>query len=170
MKKQLLFILIACILSIIAYLGYQSYRTIAAKKVFTEQIKYLPKPAIFQWLGKSAVSNDKPTIVLFFSPDCEHCQYEAQAIFKQKDAFANINLWWVSVADSSAIKQFAKTYHLEELPNNYLARLPVEKVVQTFGSISVPHIFIYDGNEVLQKEFRGETKIETILKYANPPQ
>ncbi len=169
MKKQLLITLIIFILAVLSYFGYQSYQKIEAKKVFTEQIKHLPQPSAFQWMDKQAVSNDKPTIVLFFSPDCEHCQYEAKAIVEKKNEFATINLWWVSVADSSAIMKFSKTYGLENLPNNYLAHLSVEKVVQTFGSVSVPHIFIYDKHQILQKEFRGETKIEALLKYINLP-
>lgn len=154
MKKQLIFTLLACI----SFLGLQIYKKIEAKKVFNEQIKQLPKTTSFQWIGKSAVSNDKASVILFFSPDCEHCQYEAQAIVAKKNEFANINLWWVSVADSTAMMKFSKTYGLNNLNNNYLAHLSAEKVYQTFGSVSVPHIFIYNKHNVLQKEFKNINK------------
>jgi thioredoxin-related protein len=166
MKKTLLLSIIVCILAVLAYFGFQIFQKIEAKKAFTEQIKYLPKPATFQWIGKSAVTNENATIIFFFSPDCEHCQYEAKDILKQKDAFSSVNMWWVSVADSLTIKQFVKTYGLENLPNHCFASLSVEKIVQTFGSVSVPHIFIYDKHQVLQKEFKGETKVEALLKYS----
>ena len=165
MKKALLIAIIACFLVVLAYFGCQIYHKIEAKKVFTEQIKRLPKQTNFQWIGKPAPSNDAPTVVLFFSPDCEHCQYEAKDIFKQKDTFLGVNLWWVATADSAEIKQFSKTYGLEKLPNHHFAKLSGEKVVQTFGAVSVPHIFIYDETGTLQKEFRGETKVEALLKY-----
>lgn len=169
MKKQLLIILILIILAVVSYFGFQSYQKIKAKKVSNEQISQLPKTTSFQWIGKSAVSNDKASVILFFSPDCEHCQYEARAIVAKKNEFTNINLWWVSVADSTAIMKFSKTYGLNHLSNNYLAHLSAEKVYQTFGSVSVPHIFIYNNHKVLQKEFKGETKIDAILKYTNSP-
>ncbi len=165
MKKLLLIAVIACFLAILTYFGSQIFQKIEAKKVFSEQVKHLPKSSTFQWIGKQVPSNETSTIILFFSPDCEHYQYEAKDILKQKDAFSSVNLWWVSVADSSAIRKFVKTYGLENLPNHYFASLSAEKVVQTFGSVSVPHIFIYDKHQVLQKEFKGETKVEALLKY-----
>ena len=164
MKKQLIISVFIFISSLLAYFGFQIYQKIEAKKAFTEQVKHLPKPSVFQWIGKSPTTNNTSTIILFFSPDCEHCQYEAKSIVEQKVAFTNINLWWVSVADSVAIKAFSKTYGLENLPNTYLAHLSAEEVAPTFGSVSVPHIFIYDKNRLLQKEFKGETKVEALLK------
>ena len=165
MKKLLLLSLILSILSIISYFGYQSYQKIEAKKEFTEQVKHLPPPSIFQWIGKYPKMNEFSTIVLFFHPECEHCQYEAKTITEKQKDFAGVNLWWVSIADSSSIKTFGKKYALETHPYTYLASLKGEKVTQVFGSISIPHIFIYDKEQALQKEFKGETKVEALLKY-----
>lgn len=167
MKKQFLVALIACILSSLVYLGYHSYQKIEAKKVFNEQIKRLPKSTIFQWIGKQAPNNDTSTIILFFNPDCDHCQYEAKAILEHKSDFTATNFWWVATVDSSAINDFSKKYNLFKLSNHYFAKLPADRLVETFGSVSVPHIFIYHKTGVLQKEFRGETKIEALLKYTN---
>ena len=168
MKKQLIITIIACIMALLAYFGFQIYKKIEAKKVFSQQIKRIPKTNTFQWIGKQAPNNDTPTIILFFNPDCDHCQYEAKAILEHQSDFKTTNFWWVTTVDSSAINTFSKKYHLDKLPKHFFAKLPAEKVVQTFGSVSVPHIFIYDKAGVLQKEFRGETKIEALLKYVYP--
>jgi thioredoxin-related protein len=167
MKKQLIITILACILALLTYFGFQIYQKIEAKKVFSQQIIRLPKSTNFQWIGKQSPNNDTPTIILFFNPDCDHCQYEAKAILVHQSDFVNTNFWWVTTVDSSAINDFSKKYHLDKLSKHYFAKLPVEKVVETFGSVSVPHIFIYDKTGVLQKEFRGETKIEALLKYTN---
>jgi thioredoxin-related protein len=167
MKKQLITTIIACILALLAYFGFQIYKKIEAKKVFAEHVKHLPKSTIFQWIGKQAPNNDAQTIILFFNPDCDHCQYEAKSILEHKSDFVNTNFWWVTTVDSSAINDFSKKYHLDKLSKHYFAKLSTEKVVETFGSVSVPHIFIYDKTGVLQKEFRGETKIEALLTYIN---
>ena len=66
-----------------------------------------------------------------------------------------------------AIKAFGQTYGLLGQENVYFAHIPGEKVLITFGSVSVPHIFIYDKYGALQKEFKGETRIDAILKYIN---
>ena len=82
MKKQLIINIIACILALLTYFGFQIYKKIEAKKVFAEQVKRLPKSTNFQWIGKQAPNNDAKTIILFFNPDCDHCQYEAKAILE----------------------------------------------------------------------------------------
>jgi glutaredoxin len=144
MKKNILLITLTCILALLAYFCFQIYKKIEAKKVFAEQVKRLPKSTNFQWLGKQAPNNNTPTIILFFNPDCDHCQYEAKAILEHQSDFTTTNFWWVTTVDSSAINDFSKKYHLDKLSEHYFAKLPAEKVVQTFGSVSVPHIFIYD--------------------------
>ncbi|MER0440343.1 hypothetical protein [Emticicia sp. W12TSBA100-4] len=167
MRKQLIISIFTFILALIAYFGFQIYQKIEAKKVFAEQVKYLPKSTNFQWIGKQIQKNHAPIIILFFNPDCDHCQYEAKSILEHNSDFANTNFWWVTTVDSSAINDFSQKYNLDNLSNHYFAKLPAEKVVETFGSVSVPHIFIYDKTGVLQKEFRGETKIEALLRYTN---
>lgn len=167
MKKQLIITIIACIFALLAYFGFQIYKKIEAKKVFAEQVNRLPKSTNFQWIGKQAPNNDTPTIILFFNRDCDHCQYEAKSLLEHKSDFVNTNFWWVTTVDSSAINDFSKKRHLDKLSKHFFAKLPAEKVVETFGSVSVPHIFIYDKAGVLQKEFRGETKIEALLTYTN---
>ena len=167
MKKQLIITIIAFIFALLTYFGFQIYQKIEAKKVFSQQIKRIPKTNTFQWIGKQAPNNNTPTIILFFNPDCDHCQYEAKSILEHKSDFVNTNFWWVTTVDSSAINDFSKKHHLDKLSKHYFAKLSTEKVVETFGSVSVPHIFIYDKTGVLQKEFRGETKIEALLKYIN---
>ncbi len=165
MKKILLFTITALLVLAFFYFGYQSYQKIQAQKVFASRVQRLPNPNLFTWVNQKPKPSQMATIVLFFSPDCEHCQYEAEAIFKQKEQFANTNLWWVSTADGLVIKTFTQKYGLENLPNMYFAHLSNQKVYQTFGSIAIPHIFIYDRQQNLQKEFKGETKIEALLKY-----
>jgi thioredoxin-related protein len=167
MKKQLIVTIFTSILALLTYFGFQIYKKIKAKKVFAEQVKRLPKSTNFQWVGKQTPNNDAPTIILFFNPDCDHCQYEAQAILEHPSDFVNTNFWWVTTVDSSAINDFSKKYHLDKLSKHYFAKLSTEKVIETFGSVSVPHIFIYDKTGVLQKEFRGETKIKALLTYTN---
>jgi thiol-disulfide isomerase/thioredoxin len=162
MKKLFALVILSCVLS---YLCVQIYHKIEAKKIFDQHINHLPSPSTFQWVSKQPLTSKTPTIVLFFNSDCEHCQLEAKTIVEQKNKFIGVNFWWTSVEDATTIKAFSKRYSLYNVPNTHLSHLPTEKLLQIFGSISAPHIFIYDKNKILKKEFKGETKIEAILKY-----
>ncbi len=107
----------------------------------------------------------QPTVIIFFNSECPHCQYEATAIGENINAFAHVNLLMMSVEPLAKIKAFATDYRLNLHKEIHLTQIREAVVFDTFGSISVPHIFIYNQQQKLVKEFKGEVKIEVILKY-----
>jgi thiol-disulfide isomerase/thioredoxin len=108
---------------------------------------------------------NKPTLILYFNSECDHCQYEAEAISQNVNKFENVNLLWVSYESLSIIRQFANTYKLASYPNIHFTKINHKAILSTFGSVSIPHIFIYDKDDKLLKEYKGETKVEALLKY-----
>jgi hypothetical protein len=63
------------------------------------------------------------------------------------------------------IKRTSVDFGLEGIPNIHFVKINPEHVFETFGSLSLPHIFIYGNDRKLIKEFKGETKMDAILKY-----
>jgi hypothetical protein len=63
------------------------------------------------------------------------------------------------------IKSFSIKYRLNDEPNVTFTKINPEDVYNTFGSVFIPHIFIYGKDRKLIKEFKGETKVEAILQY-----
>ena len=165
MKKPLLIIIIILILFTLSFLIHTIFSKIEDKNQFNAHIKSIPKTSVFHWIGTKPTINIHKTLILSFHPECQHCQYEAKSIVSELNQFGSTNIWWISSADKSSIQLFLKKYQLNTLPNQYFAHLPIELISTTFGSISVPHIFIYDENQLLLKEFKGETKIEALIKY-----
>lgn len=105
------------------------------------------------------------TILVFFSPDCDHCQREAQAIQGQLDAFKKYTLYFIAGSLPADIQLFAETYHLDGYPNVQFARAEIPDVIRVFGPMSTPSFFIYSSEKRLVKKFDGETKVEEILKF-----
>lgn len=101
-------------------------------------------------------------IVIYFSPTCEHCQYEAQEIRKHIETFGDTQILMISSDDSLSIKKFAADYQLDSLSNVQFLHLPNEQIFETFGSASVPRILIYNQKGNLVKDFKGEVKIAII--------
>jgi len=44
-------------------------------------------------------------------------------------------------------------------------KMNADDLYNYFGSVSTPHIYIYNNERRLVKEFEGETKTSAILKY-----
>ncbi len=102
------------------------------------------------------------TILIFYIPDCDHCQREAEAIHSQLDVFKNYSLYFITASGTEEIKRFAETYRLNGLPNVFFARTTVADVIREMGPIGTPSLYIYSREKRLIKKFDGETTVAEI--------
>lgn len=103
-------------------------------------------------------------ILVLFQPDCDHCQREAQEFQKNLNAFSNYNLYFVSSVGIPETEAFAKEYGLSGHNNVKFGVTAVQNVLDNFGAISAPSIYIYNGSGKLVKKFNGETDIQQIIE------
>ena len=101
--------------------------------------------------------------LIFFQPDCDHCQREAQEFERNLEAFAGTTLYFITSGPMDEIKAFADTYKLNGRPNVYFAFTEALNVLNNYGPISAPSVYIYSDNHKLVKGFNGETPIERII-------
>lgn len=165
MKKLLLKFVIGLFIILIGFMVFQILNKENEIKVYKNNAKRLPKTNKIEWVETPKINHHKSVLLLFFHPECEHCTYEASLISQNPSLLEKAQVWWISFADKPSIIKFSKTYKLNHLPNFYFGKIPIELVKPTFGSITVPHIFIYNNKQILVKEFKGETKLEAIVKY-----
>jgi hypothetical protein len=101
-------------------------------------------------------------IFVLFQPDCDHCQREATEIEQRLDRFKAYTLYFISSAPMDQILKFATAYKLIDRSKVVFAWTPTEAVLNYYGSIPTPSIYIYsDGS--LMRSFNGQTDVETIL-------
>ncbi|MDX9880766.1 MAG: redoxin domain-containing protein [Prolixibacteraceae bacterium] len=106
-------------------------------------------------------------MIIYFHPECEHCQYEAKEIGLHANEFANVNMLMITPDDSlQRIENFAEENHLWELSNLELLMDAGDSFRKYFGTAKIPTVFIYKNNKLLKK-YSGETKIEAILEIIN---
>ncbi|MBL0741779.1 peroxiredoxin family protein [Chryseolinea lacunae] len=104
------------------------------------------------------------TILILFQPDCDHCQRESTAIRDNMSAFEDYEVYFISASSVEESVEFAKTYKFKDQINVHFALTTVENVIDTFGSISAPSLYVYSAEHLLIKHFNGETPIDDILK------
>lgn len=105
-------------------------------------------------------------VLVFFQPDCDHCQREAQEFERNLEAFGSATLYFITSGPMEDIKAFADTYKLSGKPNVHFAFTPALNVLNTYGPISAPSIYVYSEDHKLVKGFNGETPIERIIAAA----
>ena len=127
----------------------------------------LPDITLHLVRGESHKATTLPgkVVLIFFGPDCDHCQRQAESILKQLDVFKNYSLYFIASNPEQEIIQFAEKYNLQSYPNIFFARAEVAEVIGKMGPMSVPGIFIYSDEKHLIKKFNGETAIDEIAKF-----
>jgi peroxiredoxin len=104
-------------------------------------------------------------ILILFQPDCDHCQHEAEDIRENLAAFADYTLYFISSASMADIEKFAADYKLADNRNVVFGWTSTENVLNNFGPIQAPSVYIYTGQGRLVQKFNGQTDIGVILKY-----
>ncbi len=166
-RKKLGLLLILCLLIGGGFLVFLSFNKIKKKEKIASTLKTLPK---FKAINLDSISfepkqNGKPIIMIYFNSDCEHCQSEVTAIVKNQEKFTNTQILMLSSESIIKIKAFATKYKVLGIKNLQIVQISNKIAAENLGFKSIPHILIYDAKGNLQKQFVGETKIETILKY-----
>jgi peroxiredoxin len=105
----------------------------------------------------------KPTVILFFHPNCEHCQAEARELQKHTDKFANTNFLMVTWDEMRNIRAFMAEYKLTAPIAAY--QINSNTLAQTYGQFNLPAVYIYNANRELVQQFNGQAKAEAIREY-----
>ncbi len=104
-------------------------------------------------------------VLIFFFPECDHCQREASQISQNIAAFNNVTLYFITSDTAEKAEGFAKDYFLNGLDNVVFGNTPAESVLKNFGPIATPSMYIYSADQKLVKAFNGEVSISEVLRF-----
>ncbi len=113
-----------------------------------------------------------PVMIMYFAPDCPHCQHMTMEITKHIKEFGNTQIVMISFVDPNrqfkAIPKFVKDYQLKKYPNFTVGTEGYTYVVQKFYQISTtPYEAIYDKNHKLVKTFAKIPDVKDLIKAIN---
>jgi len=159
--------------------------TLAGIVVFIFKDKFTRHDAVSQPIPPAAeiVYNDRPdlaltgtdgsqlnakaisgkSILIFFQPDCDHCQRQIMQIEQNLSGFSGYQLYFISDAALPQIEKFARTYKLAGNPDIHFFQTSIAEVIRTIGAVQLPSVYVYSEQGKLIKTFNGETPIGWIL-------
>ncbi|WP_338870398.1 hypothetical protein WBJ53_22675 [Spirosoma sp. SC4-14] len=159
------------VVALLSYLIWGFTNKLNQKQKTADRIQTLPTFTAYG-LDSSVIHTaqlaNRPTVFIYFDPDCEHCQREAEELHKRASLLNNAAIILLSSAPLTILKTFAQTYQLGKLTNVQVAHIDRKSAYETFGFTSIPDILIYRSNGSLAKHFQGETSIEAIARYIAP--
>jgi len=169
MKKLLLLLL----LLVITGFNATAQKTEALKEnEDAPYLKYKDLPAfpVLYLNGKDTFSTynipkGKPALIIYFSPDCDHCKRMFDAMLPQMDKLKNVNVYVMSFMPTIALQVFNGTYHLDRYPPIKVIGQDFQFFFPTFyGVSSVPNIALYDKDKQFVKLWKIDVTMDDIVE------
>jgi thiol-disulfide isomerase/thioredoxin len=119
------------------------------------------------WFSSTELPRDKPVIIIYFSPECSHCQAKAKFVAERMDSLKNTFLLWASYFSLDKIKDFSEKFGLSKFNNVVFGRDTHYFLPTYFKTTTLPYIAIYNSKGLFSKEFRNGTTVHDIIIAAN---
>jgi len=99
------------------------------------------------------LKKNKPVMVIYFSPDCSHCQHLMYELKPKMDALKNVQVVMVTfVKQIEAIRVFYRDFSLKMYPNFTVGTEGDNMTVLRYYDVhTTPYIALYDKNRKLVK-------------------
>jgi thiol-disulfide isomerase/thioredoxin len=111
------------------------------------------------------LKNNKPVMIIYFAPDCSHCQHLMFELKPKMKDLKNVQVVMVTfVKQIKAIQTFYRDFDLKKYPNFTVGTEGYTYLVQQFYHVATtPYIALYDKNHKLAKTFDKAPKVEELV-------
>lgn len=136
-----------------------AYKRIPTIPPFT--LRLVPDSAEFT---KADLKKKRATIIMIFSPDCEHCIHSTEDLLAHYDLFKNVQIIMGTPLAWEHIQKFWKDYKIADYPNIKVGLDNSYFLGQFYQLRSYPAIIVYDKKGNFKEFFDGSVKWEKIAK------
>jgi peroxiredoxin len=113
---------------------------------------------------KYQLKKKTPTIIVYFNPDCDHCQTEAQKIVDSIGYLKHTQILFISSAPFAQIKKFSQDYKLINQSNITVGYDPQFLITRFYKVNYTPFVATYNGSGNLVNVYEGGTTVTQLSK------
>jgi thioredoxin-related protein len=125
---------------------------------------HLLAPDSATYLTKDDLKKNQRTIIMFFSPDCEHCKHQTEALLDSLSQLGNPQIVMATYQPFGEMKDFIAHYRLFEHPNFKVGRDEKFFLAPFYRIRTFPFLALYDKKGNLITTFEGTRPIATLKK------
>lgn len=116
------------------------------------------------YFTKADLKKNKKTLIILFSPDCDHCQHEAKELVKHRDAFKDVQIVFSSTAPLHQLYEFYDRYELAKMHHVVVGKDYQYILPSFFQMKNFPFLALYNKKQELVKVFEGAYPVERIIE------
>lgn len=107
---------------------------------------------------------NKPFVLVYFAPDCDHCIVLMDALFKKMDQLAKASIVLASFKSPQELNAFAIKYNTKKYPNIKVGTEGLSYVLRDFYKLEkTPFTAVYDKKGKLAFSYRNETPVNELI-------
>lgn len=106
------------------------------------------------WFSKNDLQA-KPALILYFSPDCGHCQLETEELLTQIKELKDLQIVMITSRGTDEMKMFSDKYLLQKFPSIKIGSDTKRFVTRYYQVKFTPFSALYNKNGKLVKVYEG---------------
>ena len=110
----------------------------------------------------------KPILIVYFSPECDHCEKMLKEFFKQAVNFQKASVAFITYLPVDKVVKFEKDYNLAKYPNMYSGTEGSTFFVRNYYKImDVPFVALYTKNGDFVTSYEKEVDLKVLSEKLN---
>lgn len=118
------------------------------------------------WFSKTNLQKNKPALILYFSPDCGHCQLETEELLSRMKELNNLQIVMITSRPFADMANFADHYKIKRFPAIKIGSDPARFVTTFYDVRFTPFSALYDKNGKLVKVYESGIDMEELASLA----
>jgi thioredoxin-related protein len=108
---------------------------------------------------------DKPLVLIYFDPDCDHCQKLMTELFKKINSFKKAQMVLVTFKPVTEVAAFEKKHDTRKYANMKVGTEGTLFYLRNYYKlIKMPFTALYDGKGNYIYSYRDETPVDDLIK------
>ncbi|MEI8279695.1 MAG: hypothetical protein WCG87_08005 [Bacteroidota bacterium] len=109
------------------------------------------------------IKEGKSTILVMFSPECDHCQHFIDDMVKKMDSLSNVNIYLTTFMGLTSLKAFYDKMDLGKYKNVTVGKDQTFFFMDFYKTKFVPFVVVYDKHKKLVKSFEQTVRISDVI-------
>jgi len=110
----------------------------------------------------------KPILLVYFSPDCDHCAVLARQLFKKDNPFKKASIAMVTFLPLDKVAQFNRKYATNTFKNVFVGTEGGSFFLRKyFGIMDMPFVALYDKDGNLLQKYERDIPFDSLSAKLN---
>lgn len=107
----------------------------------------------------------KPIVLIYFSPECEHCQRFLDSLFSQRKKLTGASIALITYLPMEKVAGIIKKYNLANSANVYVGTEGASNFVRNYYRISsIPFVALHKQNGDLIQAYQRDVPLATLIQ------